>query len=193
MANQRRSVLQRFIKDDGGMASLEFAVALPFVVIIMCMAAEIGILTGRTVLLKRGVDIAIRDVRLGAYNTVGDAAFRRTICANAFLIDTCERDLTIDMTPIQAAALDGSLRQTVVCRNREDEDATPVTDFDPGLEGSIMLVRVCLVVDPVFPGTALGAGLNWQRGAGTDVEPTGGYWITAITAFMNESDSIPTS
>lgn len=183
MKKQNGLGLKRFLRDETGSATMEFAVVLPFLVLIVFMFAEIGILTGRTALMKRGVSIAIRDVRLGLNPNADVAQFRNTVCANAFLIDECNDELTVDVQPLSQVAYTQGTKQTVVCRNREDPDSTPQTDFNQGVEGEIMLVRACLIVDPVFPGTGFGAGLAW--------EPGGGYWITAITAFMNESDERP--
>ena len=50
--------------------------------------------------------------------------------------------------------------------------------FDPGTRSEIMVIRACLIVDPIFPGMGLGAMLP--------VDASGGYSIVMQSAFMNE-------
>ena len=77
------------------------------------------------------------------------------------------------MTPI----VDGDFTQ-FKCINRENEDWTPSTTFDPGAREQIMLVRACLLVKPVFPGAGIGADLSREL--------NGEYAIVATSAFQNE-------
>lgn len=179
MATRFRSSVGRFFGDTRGAATMEFVVLVPFLMIVVFMFAEIGILTGRTVLLKRGVAVAARDIRLGANSTADLQAFRNTACRNAFLINSCYRELTVDIAPLNLAARNNPTGQ-IACRNRKDPDATPATAYNVGVDGNIMLIKACLIVDPVFPGTGLGAGLKWADGRG--------YAIIVKTAFMNECD-----
>ena len=179
MASRIRNSIGAFFRDTNGAATMEFVVLVPFLMIIVFMFAEIGILTGRTVLLKRGVSIAARDIRLGVADGTNDLAFRHTACINAFLINNCTRDLLVDIAPINVAARQDPT-STIACRNRVDETLTPATDFNVGGDGNIMIVKTCLIADPVFPGTGLAAGLTWADGRG--------YAIIVKTAFMNECD-----
>jgi len=170
-------LVRRFASDTHGAASMEFAVVFPFFVILLFMSGEVGVLAGRTVLFKRGVDIAAREVRLG-FNPGADVEqFKRTVCAYAFLINTCEQDLKVEMVRINSTI--GQDRGAVVCRNRVDPDLEPVTTYTRGKTDDIILIRACLIVDPVFPGTGLGASL-------ARTELGGGYAIVALNAFMNE-------
>lgn len=171
-----RSAVGRFARDEGGSATMEFAVVLPFFVIIVFMFAEVGVLAGRTILMKRGVSIAIRDVQLGLNPTADINQFRDSVCRNAFLINSCQQDLFIEMKRIDVTQ-QASLGD-VACVNRVDPSLSPVVTFNKGGTGDIMLVRACLVVDPVFPGTGLAVTL--ARDA------SGGYAIVSQTAFMNE-------
>lgn len=170
--------LRQFARDDTqGAATLEFVLLLPFFLIIVFMTVEVGILTGRTVLLKRGVSIATRDIQLGINQTVDEEQFRRTVCSNAFLIDTCFADLKVEMIRIDNTI--GQNRGAVACRNRIEPDLEPAVAFEAGGSDDIILVRACLIVDPVFPGTGLGASLARD-------ELGGGYAIIAKSAFQNE-------
>lgn len=176
--NRFIKLAKRFARDDTeGAATLEFVLLLPFFLTIVFMTAEVGILTGRTVLLKRGVSIAIRDIQLGINASADPQQFRETVCRNAFLIDTCIEDLKVEMVDISDTI--GQDRGAIACRNRVDADLEPLTVYEPGTTDDIILVRACLLVNPVFPGTGLGAALAKD-------ELGGGYAIVALTAFMNE-------
>ena len=174
-----RERIAEFAKDTRGNASVEFVVVFPFIIAIFFMFGEIGVYTARTTLLKRGVDIAIRDIRLGINATADPVEFRRTVCQNAFL-SNCEDDLTIDMSPIDVTARN-SLSAPIACRNRTDPNLTPVTGFDAGGEGDIILVRTCLIGSPAFPGVGLAVGLE---------ESSGGYAIVVTSAFKNECSDL---
>jgi len=80
------------------------------------------------------------------------------------------------MTPIDIAALGDP--GPIKCVNKVDPDITPAASFDPGDVEQIMLVRACVLVAPVFPGSGLGANLARQQ--------NGEYALVATSAFMNE-------
>lgn len=171
-----RAALGRFVRDTSGAPTLEFAVILPFLVIIIFMFAEVGVFAGRTILLKRGVNVAIRDVQIAADPLAGIDQFKQTVCRNAFLITNCSQNLMVEMRPI--TQIGSPSFGAAGCVNRVDPDLSPVVEFTQGSPNEIMFVRACLSVDPVFPSTGLGVGLQWDS--------SGGYYIVASTAFMNE-------
>ena len=53
-----------------------------------------------------------------------------------------------------------------------------MVSFTPGVENEIMFIRVCYVVDPLFPSSGLGLRLK--------NDPTGGYRMIVTSAFANE-------
>ena len=172
-----RSRLSAFCRDTSGAATLEFVTIVPFLVIIVFMFVEIGILTGRTTLLKRGVYIAARDIRTDNDNRPIDLQeFRNTVCGGAFLLNNCASELTVDIYELDIAST-ADPTSTIVCRNRADPTLTPATTYDSGSDGKIMIIKTCLIVDPVFPGVGFAAGLNWFDG---------GYAIIAKSAFKVE-------
>ncbi len=58
------------------------------------------------------------------------------------------------------------------------EDIQPVTALQIGQQNDIMLIRVCVVQDAMFPITGIGLGLP--------KDGEGGYGIIAISAFVTE-------
>ena len=164
-----------FLRNEDGNATLEFVVIFPFLTYLIFTLAEVGTLMARTVMLDRGLDIAMRDVRLGLTENPTVADIRREICTAAFLLNECESSVLLELVPITDPT---SFPTTPVqCINRTEE-IEPATTFDPGVRSQIMFVRACIVVDPLFPGAGIGAMLP--------TEADGGYAILARSAFVNE-------
>ncbi len=185
----RRSgaAFRRFAKNTCGSASVEFAVAFPFLCFFLFGFGEVGTMTTRAVMLERGLDIAIRDVRIGNIPRNISAANQREIikfdvCREAFLLASCVDELVIEL---QAVPLGNDIpNDPIDCLDRArpaDEVAPPDANINLGTVGSaddeLMIVRACVVVNPVFPLS------GWF--AGTPL-PNGDFALFAQTAFLNE-------
>lgn len=185
------SYRRRFGRNERGGASLEFVVVALGLFTMLFTMVEAGVLMMRSVMLERGLDLAVRDVRLGLIAEDDHARFKTRVCDGAFLIGDCENSITVEMRAFLDVArfLDegdafvggGAALTRPECRDRREEDVPPPSTFDVGGPGSIMLVRSCLVVDPFFPGLGLGASLIENSDAAD-----GGYAIFKTAAFMRE-------
>jgi len=173
-----------FLADERGNATLEFVVLIVPLLFIMFVIIDLGVFMGRAVLLSRGADIALRQVRLGALPPGTEVApdgtvligqpLKDLICENAFLTGCSER-IQIEMRPLADVTAFGG--GTVDCVDRT-QPINPVNTYVQGAPSEIMFVRVCLVAEPLFPGTGFLAQLPAAQG--------GGYAIVAETAFVNE-------
>jgi hypothetical protein len=164
-----------FGRDTSGNATMEFVTVFPFLLYMIFMMGEIGVYMARNVMLNRGLDIAIRDLRLGLTPGVTHDDFKTKICEGAFLLSGCESAILLELAALPDAASFPAGEANCVDRTEEIE---PTINFVPGAPSEIMFVRACLVVDPLFPGTGLGAMMP--------KDASGGYAIIAQTAFMNE-------
>lgn len=166
--------LRAFAADQAGNATLEFAVLVPWLLYIIFSMGEAGTLMVRSVMLDRGLDIAVRDIRLGLPTRDSVDAIKARVCEGAFLLTNCEDSLLIELRPLNdLTAFSGQAN----CVDRT-ETLTPTVTYTPGSNSEIMFIRACIIVDPIFPGMGLGAML--PRDA------SGGYAIVAQSAFMNE-------
>lgn len=172
-----------FARETRGGASMEFVLIFPAIVFFVFAYVEIGSLTTRAVLLERGLDLAIRDVRLGVIpNNLDDDAthelIKDRVCNGAFLLGDCRNALFLEMTPVPLGS--DLPNRPVRCVDRTGL-VQPVVSINLGdrsqADQQLMLVRACIVIDPIFPGSGIGAGL-----AAVD----GGYALMAQTAFLNE-------
>jgi len=198
--------LSAYLREETGGASLEFVVLVPQLIFIIFVLAEYGVMMARSVMISRGTDIAIRDVRLnnlpvgGTYDPDGPAGpepavsddglpFKRRVCEGAFLISNCVENLQVEMFPLRdpatgalnTALFSDDLSEVECVDQPASETITPVTsaNFTPGGSEQIMFVRVCLVVSPLFPGVPYLSQLPKES-------LSGGYAIVSQTAFMNE-------
>ena len=170
-----RKCLGAFGRDTSGNATMEFVVLFPFLMYMILSIGEAGVLMTRTVMLDRGLDMAIRDLRLGLTPGVTHDDIKRQICDAAFLLGDCEDVVLLELSPLPDAASFPGGGANCIDRTSEIE---PTITFTPGARSEIMFVRACLVVDPLFPGVGLGAMLS--------TDASGGYSIVAQTAFVNE-------
>lgn len=175
MSGRPHKSATRFLRDCAGTATLEFTIIFPFLMFMILSIAEAGSLMAREVMLDRGVELAMRDLRLGRAPGITHEEIKDRICNGAFLIGNCRGAIQLEMAPLADA---GSFPETAInCIDRTSE-VQPVVTFDPGARDEIMLVRACVIVDPIFPGIGLGAFLP--------TDASGGVALTAVSAFMNE-------
>jgi hypothetical protein len=109
----------------------------------------------------------------------GEICSRGSVLGN---FDECQRALQIELRPINTADFDMP-DIPVVCRDRTqpiDPAVVPSPDaYALGDGNQVMLMRVCLQVDPMFATTKFGARMNTPG-------PDGGVSIVATTTFVNE-------
>ena len=65
MIGRMTSRLRRFFHKEDGNASVEFVLVFPAFLSLLLMSIELGFVTMRHPLLERGLDIAVRELRLG--------------------------------------------------------------------------------------------------------------------------------
>jgi len=176
MTARPRNRLHRFLTDEDGNASVEFVIVFPVYMALMIMSIELGLTTLRHTLLERGLDIAVREIRLGTGTAPQHDQIKQTICDNAMFIRNCDQNLRLEMRPVDIhnfAALDA----TADCTDSA-EPTKPVKEFTPGQQNELMLLRACLRFDPVFPDAVLGSAL--------EKDASGQSAIVSMTAFVQE-------
>ena len=167
--------LRSFIEDEGGNATIEFVMVFPALMFFVMMIFETGFIATRSVLLERGLDVATRDLRLGTDPTIDHEKLKNQVCANSSILVHCERDLILEVVEYDAAS--AYPQNQANCIDRTEEIA-PTIAFNPGGRSTLMFVRACMIIDPIFPG--LGISLGLQK------DSSGGFQMVAYTAFMNE-------
>ena len=175
MLNRATQFLQRFRRDEEASATIEFVMLVPLVMWIVFSVIESGWLSTQQTMLNRGLNLAVRDLRLGRRPNPTADEIKQDICNYAGILRNCMANLTLELAEVSNPI--GGL--TAVCVDRSVSVA-PVVVFDPGshLNQDIMIARACYVVDPLIPGAGFGAALP--------KDSTGGFHMVAFSAFVNE-------
>lgn len=168
--------LRRRLRREDGNATVEFVILFPLYIAVMFTGIEAGLLMTRQVMLERAVDLSLRDLRLGQMEDPSAERLREAICANTVVIANCRDVLLLELRPVDTATW-GGLNDPVACIDR-DEEIQPVTQFQAGGDNQLMLVNVCIVIDPVVPTSALALALPR--------DPSGGIRLLSASVFVNE-------
>lgn len=166
---------RRVRQDEDGVVSMEFIIWAPMFFVVFLASVETGFFLVKHVMLERGMDHAMRDVRLG--NAANRDDIKQTVCARALIIPDCESLLTIEMRPVNTNNWSLPLNPGVACIESDETIARPV--FNPGTENEMVMVRACAIVRPIFPNT-------WFALKLTEAKGRRGYWLVSSSVFVNE-------
>ncbi len=172
----------RLWRNEDGNASVEFMLAFPIYFSVLMMSLELSFITLRETMLERGLDMAVRDLRLGTGAGIGHEQIKTAICDNALIISDCQSNVMLEMIPTDIRNL-GTLGNDVICRDVAAE-ADPLIDdpvdiINQGGQNQLMFLRACLTYDPIFPTTELAKSLDTSTGNGMVA-------ITSKSAFVLE-------
>ena len=170
------SRLKNLFRNEDGVASVEFVIALPVMLILFAGSFENGLLMTRSILLDRAVDMTMRELRLGHYPLPTKDLLKSEICNRTVIFNDCIDAITIELTRVNTT--NWVMPATAVACIDRDEDIEPVTALQIGQQNDIMLVRVCVIQDAMFPAMGLGQLLA--------VDNQGGYSLVSVTAFHTE-------
>jgi TadE-like protein len=168
--------LRRFGREEHGTAAAEFALSLPLLVFIFMASFESGFLMIRSLMLEQSVDMTMRELRLGHYPLATADLLKAEICDRSVILTNCEDSINIEMRRINTTTWEFPTDQ-IGCVDREEE-IVPAVIYEQGQQNDVMLVRVCVVQDAMFPTTGIGLGLP--------KDAKGGYGLVATTAFAIE-------
>ncbi|NCO86154.1 MAG: pilus assembly protein [Rhodobacterales bacterium] len=168
--------LRRFHADEGGNGTIEFVIIVPVFIVIFLSTFELGMLMTRHVMLDRGLDMAVRAVRLGAIDPLTHETFKDAICDGAAIIPDCANQLKLEMRPLNPRNW-GIIPDSLDCVDRDDPSIAART-FVTGVSNQLMILRACALFNPYFPTTGLGASLPRQSG--------GAYALVSVSSFVIE-------
>lgn len=144
---------RRFRGCVAGSAPMEFVLVFPIVMLLLLASLELGMLLTRQVMLDRGLDLAVRQVRLGVIPDVTHETLSEMICDYTAMIPDCANQLRLEMVPVDPRG-GGTLGEGADCVDRENTNK-PLRSFTPGVSNQLMFLRVCALIDPYIPTTRL--------------------------------------
>lgn len=168
--------LQRRWRREDGNATIEFVLLFPAFMTLFLVVFETGLLLTRGVMLDRGVDVAMRQLRLGTLDPMTHDGLKNEICEQSVIIPDCNNAVLVELRPISKTTWE-PLTHSATCVDRTEE-VQPVLDFVTGISNEMMLVRVCAVFDPFFPTTGLAASIKLDK--------SGAYALVTTSAYVNE-------
>ena len=171
-----RQALAAFRRGDRGTATIEFVILFPVFIILMVSGIEAGMLLTRQMMLERGLDLTMRQVRLGEWESPTHDQVKASICRNALIIPHCMDVVQLELREVDTLAWNVPLQgDNCIDRTARIE---PVLNFTQGGRNRLMMVRACAIFDPMFPATGLALDLP--------KDASGGYRLIATSAFVNE-------
>ncbi|MCB2122196.1 MAG: pilus assembly protein, partial [Rhodobacteraceae bacterium] len=81
--------LKRFLRQERGAVTIEFVLWFPLFFGIFLSSVESGMLMLRYVMLERGVDVTVRDLRIGTLKFPSHDDLKREICRNSLILPDC--------------------------------------------------------------------------------------------------------
>lgn len=167
---------RRWWRSETGTATVEFAIIFPFYVTLFMTTVELGMITFRNSMLERGLDMAVRDVRLGTGTNPTHDDIKAAVCYYSGVLPHCLDNLRLEMIVVDP-------RNYVAPSNTADcidhsEVSNPLREFTNGGANQMMLLRACYVFSPIFPTSGLGFSLE-KDGAGNAA-------MIASSAFVQE-------
>lgn len=170
------SQLRSFARSEGGNGTLEFVIAVPFMFLILGSTMEGGMLSTRHVMLERGLDLAVREVRIGQLANPDHDKLATRICELSVIIPDCMNNIRLEMMTADPRNWTDPSR-VVHCVDRT-EVGSPVIDITNGVNNQLMILRACVLFDPMLPGSGLGRALP--------KESEGAFALTATSSYVME-------
>ena len=169
--------IRRFLRDESGsVVTIPFVIWLPVFLGVIVAGMEIGALSVRHTQLERGLDLAVREVRLGTGENIDHDSLKTMICENTTLLTDCESMLRLEMIPLSLRDWSEPSRDADCYDSAEP--VRPARQFDPGQPNELMLLRACYKYKPITPAGSVAAAMP------KDAE---GYAaIVSFSAFVQE-------
>ncbi|MGA0539409.1 TadE/TadG family type IV pilus assembly protein [Neotabrizicola sp. VNH66] len=171
--------LRRLWRREDGNASIEFAIALPATLMIFMASVEAGYYMIRHVMMERGLDLVMRDYRLGRYPQITHSQLRTLVCNATPILRNCERDLKVWVSPINTTTWSVNTSAFYCGDGNGTLNAQTTGTVLNGGANQPMFVRICTLQNPIFPTTGIGLELRADS-------RTGGYQLAAATVVVNE-------
>ena len=164
------------MRREDGTAAMEFVLVIPIIMMIFMASFESGLLMTRSIMLEQSVDMTMRELRLGHFTSVTNHLLKREICALTVIFPDCTDNMKIELERVSTTTWDMPATPTH-CINRH-ETAEPVVSMSAGTDNDLMMVRVCVVLEAMFPTTGIALDLP--------LDEDGGYGLVARSAFVVE-------
>lgn len=181
-----RHRLARFAACETGTITVQFVIIFPMFVMFFLMTVEAGVISLRNVMLERGVDIAVREVRIGRLPNPSREDLIEEICEAASIIPDCLNQMQLEMVVKDPRIWVWTPEdQDVDCIDRSVDVQTDVPDFTNGANNELVILRACARFDPFLPASPLSL-IGTAISNGSSEQAAGSYALVATSAFAVE-------
>lgn len=171
-----KTLFRKFRRDDTGSAAVEFALMFPVFFFILVSSVELGLMTVRSALLERALDMVVRDIRLTTGAAPTHVEIRTAVCNETNVVPDCNNNLALEMYLVDPRNWT-DIPPTATCTDKAEEVA-PVTAFEHGLDNELMIIRACAKYEPMMANYGLSA--FWEKDSSGDIA------LIAKSAFVQE-------
>ncbi len=171
--------LRRFRGNEDGNSTVEFVILFPAFIAIFLASFESGLMMVRNVMLERGVDLAVRTLRLTSVDPDYDS-IKQEVCDYADIFSNCMDLIHVEMEPVDMD--DWIMPGAPKCIDQDPDTDDGEDAISGGGNNELMMLRVCALFKPYFPGTTL--GMQMPVYYADDGEKK--YALIATSAFVNE-------
>ena len=170
-------ITRRFSRRENGSGTVEFLFVFPFFMLMFTNCYEAGMLSMRHVMLERGLDLTVRAVRIGQIEDPTHQILKDEICDRALMIPNCARDLQLEMIREDPRNWIGHFSADIECVDRALA-VQPAVQFTNGGNNELMMLRACVLYDPMLIDVGLGKNIPKKNGSA--------YALVASSAFVME-------
>jgi hypothetical protein len=170
------AALRRLWRREDGGGAIELVLVLPLMMTVFLAAYESGFLMVRQIMLERAVDQVVREIRLGQVEDPTPEGMKADICDRTVILDNCAASISINLQTVSKDTWNLPAGE-IPCVDRVEE-IDPTLIANPNQPSEVMLVRVCVIQEALFPGAGLGLGLVREGDTG--------YALISVAAFNNE-------
>lgn len=174
---RRDGFMRRFWRREDGNATVEFAILVPLLFTLFIATLETGLMMTRWVSIDRAADMMMRNLRLGLYENPTAQMLRSEVCENTFLIENCAENVVVDIREIDRATF-LMPADDAPCVTRDEEIIQPAVQFTPGQQNDLMMIRVCITTDALFPTSTFAVPI--------ELDEMGGYALSVTSVYVNE-------
>lgn len=174
-----RRRLRRLFRREDGTATVEFVIFLPITLTVFMASLEAGWFTMRSVMLERGLDLVMRDFRLGRLEPVEHDEIRDLICDVSPFLPNCKAELKVWIEPINTATWTIPDLPSYCGDGNGSLEKQDTGNIRSGGSNEIVVVQACTLAQPFFPTTGIGLQLRADSASGD-------YQLTAMTVAVNE-------
>lgn len=149
-------IFRKALNNRNGSVAVEFAFVAPIFFALMFSLFEVGWFYFVNAQVDATVQRAARMIRTGQaqQQALDRNDFFNEVCPDLTIFGGCNDKLTIEVETFNSFAALAADNSPVICRDDNPEEINAIA-YDPGADGDIVRVRICLIYQTINPALGL--------------------------------------